>query len=205
MRCRSCGTELPMGAAFCPTCGVVTLYNVSDAEGSENDPTVASAFPAGALPYKPVTDYGSPSYGVPLQNPYEQLIPPPPPMRGLRARSVGRTILSVFFYLWGIFWLSFGLAGGILHDAPSSIIGLGFIASCIVGLVILILLLLFRKRLYLGTRRQLWLEIGLLLIGVLLLFTVIAAVPSSSPTAQNIALGSVFVIYGLIAAFVAYW
>ena len=183
---------------------IVTLYRVSDSGVLPYGPTSAVS-PSGAplQAPSPSSDYGSPPYGVPLQNPYEQLIPPPP--RALRTRTVGGTILSVFFYLWGIFCLSLGLIGGVLLYAPSSILRLGVVANCIVGLVILILLLLLRKRLYLSTRRRLWLEIGLLLIGVLLIVTVLAAVPSSSPTAQNIALGSVIVIYGLIAAIVAYW
>jgi serine/threonine protein kinase len=131
-----------------------------------------------------------------------------------RTRSVGGTILSVFFYLWGIFWLSLALAYGIL----SGILGLPyngsytgepvpvvFVASCIVGIVILIFLLLSRKRLYLDTRRRFWLEIGLLLIGVLVTTFLSFGVFGHSYAAGDIFAGGFLVIYGLTAAFVAYW
>lgn len=211
MQCRSCGTRLPVGAAFCPTCGVATLSNVSGSGVSPYDPTAAPS-PPGAPPQEsplPPTQYASPPYGVSLQNPYEQLIPytvapPPPPLLQLRTRIVGRTILSLFSYLWGVFWLSFGLAGLFLHAALNTIVALVFVACCIVGLVILIFLLRFRKYLYLGARRRLLLEIGLTLIGFLFLIFFSSVLTSPSPT-LNIALGSVCVIYGLIAAFVAYW
>ncbi len=73
MQCRSCGTQLPEGVAFCPVCGALTPYRVSE---------------SGVAP--PATDYGSPPYGVPPQNPYKPLNPyavplqaplPPPPQR----------------------------------------------------------------------------------------------------------------------------
>ncbi len=82
MHCISCGTSLPMGAAHCPTCGVVTPYNISSSGASPYDYTVASSF-SGVPQPKPATDYGSPPYGVPPQNPYDLLnpyqVPPPPP------------------------------------------------------------------------------------------------------------------------------
>ncbi len=117
-------------------------------------------------------------------------IPPPPPLSSYQhspvalpqdtshKRTVGRTILSLFFYLWGVLCLSFGLA--ILLNPSSTIAVLVFFVSCIVGLVILILLLLFRKYLYLGTRRRLLLEIGLTLIGFLFLIFFVSVLASSS-------------------------
>lgn len=87
MQCRSCGTQLAVGAAYCPTCGAVTPNNVSHSGISPYDPTVASS-PSGA-PLQappPATDYGAPPYGVLQQNPYEPFNPyeaplrPPPPL-----------------------------------------------------------------------------------------------------------------------------
>ncbi len=88
MQCHSCGTQLPMGAAHCPTCGAVTPYRVSESGISPYDLTAAS-FPSSApAPPPSSTDYGSPPYGVSQQNPYEPLNPyavplpaPPPPPR----------------------------------------------------------------------------------------------------------------------------
>jgi hypothetical protein len=210
MNCHSCGTELPVGAAFCPTCGVTTLSSDSDSGVSPYNPTIAPSTPNTPPRESPLppTQLASPFYEVPQKNPYEQALPytdtpPPPPM--LRTRIAGRTILSVFFYLWGVFWLIFGLVGGILHDASSTISGLIFVVCCVVGLVILIFLLRSRKHFYLGTRRRLLLEISLTLIGFLFFcFFVVVFYHQNSLTAY-VVLGSVFVIYGLITAFVAYW
>jgi hypothetical protein len=151
---------------------------------------------------------------VPLQNPYEQLYPytaTPPPPPHLRTRFVGRTILSLFFYLWGIFWLIFGLVGGILHnvDVSSVITGLIFVICCVAGLVILIFLQRSRKHFHLSTWRRLLLEIGLTFIGILvyIFFDAILYHPQNggSLSAFDLVVGSVLVIYGLITAFVAYW
>src|ERR1700737_3744514 len=85
MQCSSCGTELPLGVAYCPTCGAVTPYRVSESGISPYDLTSASS-PSGTplyAPPPPSTDYGSPPYGVAQQNPYQALnpyaAPPPPP------------------------------------------------------------------------------------------------------------------------------
>ena len=106
MQCSSCGTQLPVGVAYCTTCGVATPYNVSDSRVSPYDPTLVSS-PPSAPQYKPATDYGSPPYGVPPQNPYEPLnsyavppqAPPPPPSRrpsvGLIALIVGLILLLI--------------------------------------------------------------------------------------------------------------
>ena len=150
MHCHSCGTELPVGAAFCPTCGVTTLSSDSGSGVSPSNPTIASSTPSTPPRESPLppTQLASPFYGVPQKNPYEQPLPytdtpPPPPL--LRTHIVGRTVLSLFFYLWGVFWLILGLVGGILHGTSSTIIGLIFVFCCVVGLVILILLLRSRK------------------------------------------------------------
>jgi len=75
------------------------------------------------------------------------------------------------------------------------------------ALVILIPLLLYRTHFSLGWRRRLLLEIGLLFVGFLA-FLIIAeehSVSHSSTQAYDQALGIFFVLYGLVAAFVAFW
>lgn len=86
MKCSSCGSSLPVGAAVCPVCGVPTPYNVSGgpqqyqptvpappygAPQSSNDPTYISS-PYGAPSQQPIppTSYGSQSYDPSQQNPY---------------------------------------------------------------------------------------------------------------------------------------
>jgi hypothetical protein len=111
MQCRSCGAELPGGAAHCPTCGVVTPYKVSGPEVSSDDLTVASSPPDATLyapppppPPPPPPEYGLPLSRVPQPNPYEPLDPygvpgsPPPPMRR-RWLSTGMTALLIVLAL----------------------------------------------------------------------------------------------------------
>ena len=86
MKCSSCGSNLPAGAAVCPVCGVPTPYNVSGGPqqyqptvpsspyGSpqpSNDPTYISS-PYGAPSQQPIppTSYGSQPYDPSQQNPY---------------------------------------------------------------------------------------------------------------------------------------
>src|SRR6185437_16391838 len=105
MQCRSCGTQLPMEGAYCPTCGAVTPYQVSLSGIPSNDPTVASSL-SDAPQHKPATDYGSLPYGVLPPNPYEPLNPyevplpppPPPPMRR-RGLTAGMTVLLIVLAL----------------------------------------------------------------------------------------------------------
>ncbi len=86
MKCSSCGSNLPAGAAVCPVCGVPTPYNVSGGPqqyqptvpsspyGSpqpSNDPTYISS-PYGVPSQQPIppTSYGSQPYDPSQQNPY---------------------------------------------------------------------------------------------------------------------------------------
>jgi hypothetical protein len=86
MKCSSCGSNLPTGAAVCPVCGVPTPYNVSGGPqqyqptlpsspyGSpqpSNDPTYISS-PYGTPSQQPIppTSYGSQPYDPSQQNPY---------------------------------------------------------------------------------------------------------------------------------------
>jgi hypothetical protein len=97
MQCRSCGTELSERAAFCPTCGVATLYNASGSGVPAYD-SVAAPPPSGAPEYKSATDFATPPYGVPQQkpytpvNPYEVPLPPPPPPPRSRRVKIGLLI-----------------------------------------------------------------------------------------------------------------
>jgi hypothetical protein len=82
MHCSSCGTQLPLGVAYCPGCGAVTPYRVSESDVAPDDPTSAS-FPPDTPYQRSPTDHGTPLYEVSQQNPYDPLnpyeVPPPPP------------------------------------------------------------------------------------------------------------------------------
>ncbi len=83
MQCPVCGTQLPAGAAYCPTCGSVTPYNVSSSGVSPSDTTIASSYAeSGQHPYAPSNPYTAP--------------PPPPPPRRL---SAGKTVLLIVLVL----------------------------------------------------------------------------------------------------------
>lgn len=69
MQCSSCRTQIPVGAAFCLTCGALTPYSVSSSGESPFDPTLAPS-PYSAPEHQPATAYGPPPYGVSSQNPY---------------------------------------------------------------------------------------------------------------------------------------
>jgi hypothetical protein len=94
MQCNSCRSQLPVGVAYCPTCGAVTLYNLSDSEVSPYDLTaVASSAGAPQQAPSPSMVYGSPPYGVPRQNPYTPVNPYEVPHRveGLTEEAVDRS------------------------------------------------------------------------------------------------------------------
>ncbi len=115
----------------------------------------------------------------------------------------------MLLYFWSVFWFSFAFVGGILYDALSpSGTTLVFIFICLAGLVILIPLLLYRKHFYLKWWGHLLLEICLFFIGILVLFVVFEVmrpVPPYTSLPYEHALGSVIAVYGLIAAFIAFW
>jgi len=111
MQCNSCGTQLPEGVAFCPACGALTPYRVSESGVAPYDLTAVSS-PSGAPQQAPpATDYGSPPYGVPPQNPYEPLnpyavplqAPPPPPTQrpGNRIGIIVGVVLLVLLLIGG--------------------------------------------------------------------------------------------------------
>ena len=43
MQCTNCGTEIPVGGAYCPTCGAVTPDKISASGVSPEDYTAASS------------------------------------------------------------------------------------------------------------------------------------------------------------------
>ncbi len=87
MQCSACGTQLPVGTAYCPTCGSVTPYQVSSSGVSPTDTTVASSSAEPSqYPYTPSNPYATPSPTPP---------PPPPHRRRLSARSIALPIILV--------------------------------------------------------------------------------------------------------------
>lgn len=102
MQCSVCGTQLPAGAAYCPTCGSVTPSNVSSSGVSPSDTTIASSYvESGQHPYTP-------------SNPYTAPPPPPPPRR--RRLSAGKIVLLIILVL-----LIVGAGGALyLRTAPPS-------------------------------------------------------------------------------------
>ncbi len=116
MQCTNCGYELPVGAAFCPTCGTVTPDKVSESGVSPYDYTAASAPYAEtpiAPPPPPPTNYGSPTYGMSQQNtyqptgpydPYPAPTPVPPPRRKVNIGVIiGAAVLVLLIAGAGVF------------------------------------------------------------------------------------------------------
>lgn len=89
MQCTSCGAQVPAGAAFCPNCGRVTPYQMSDSSATPDAPTALSSYPH-------TSPYHSSAY--PPVNPYETPAPPPPPPQH-RRHPVGRTVLLLILAL----------------------------------------------------------------------------------------------------------
>jgi regulation of enolase protein 1 (concanavalin A-like superfamily) len=115
--CSKCGSSLAADVRFCPQCGTPTSSYSSNFGASPYVPTAAS-FRSGAPLHKPATDYGSPPYGVPQQNPYEPLNPyevplrPPPPPRQVKiGLLIGVVGLVLLLGGVGIFTLFTRIAG----------------------------------------------------------------------------------------------
>lgn len=92
--CSNCGNTLAPDIKFCPNCGTVSS---SYSGSSQSDPTVLTNSSQQKVP----TDYGSPPYGLPESNPYEQfnpyeiISPPPPPPRQIRSSLIVGIISSI--------------------------------------------------------------------------------------------------------------
>lgn len=136
MNCSSCGTQIPPGTLYCPTCGVPTPYALPGSESWQYDPTATSSSsseeaalnkPTVALspydsspqtppppPPPPSTMYGSEYYEASQQNPYGPFDPyavpkpaPPAPRRRVKTGVVIATIVLVLAMLSaGIFELA---------------------------------------------------------------------------------------------------
>lgn len=129
MNCRTCGTQLPPGAANCPQCGATTPYYYAHAGIAHNDPTVVSSAYTDAPQPPPPTLYGSPSYGEAspssysspsYHNPYDSydVAPsaPPPPSPNRPGKRIGIIVGAVLLVLLliggGVFaWLAYSSAG----------------------------------------------------------------------------------------------
>ncbi len=104
MNCRSCGAQLPPGAAHCPRCGAAVSYNDYNVGTAADAPTIASQSHAVAQ-QPPPTVYGPPLYGItpPTSystspyNPYTPLPPAPPSPR--RSNRIGVIVGIVLFLL----------------------------------------------------------------------------------------------------------
>jgi hypothetical protein len=217
-RCPHCNYMNAETNAYCERCGTLLKATTSNSEVSQtfirNDEETVPA------PY----EYSTPTTG----EGYEQSEippPPPPPMynpaytlqpgqfnppvaateSAPRTRSVGAAVHSAFWYLWGLFCFTFGIAGFLLQHVASTTIGFTFLALCFIGIIGLVLLLVFRKYLFLRSWLRFGVEIGLLVLAGIMLF-VVAAIESSAVNSGNYySFGFVFAIYGFIAAAVAFW
>ena len=95
MNCSTCGSQLPVGAAICPTCGTVASYYVPGSMPAAQ-PT-SPATPYSPPQQMPSTSYGPPPYEALQQNPYAsspysipQPVPtPPPPAPRRRGPAIG--------------------------------------------------------------------------------------------------------------------
>jgi hypothetical protein len=126
------------------------------------------------------------------------------PAPEIRKRGVGELIASILLYLWGMLWASIGLAGGILHDAPLAVIGAVFLATILAATVVLVIVLPLHRQPHLRLGRRLLLELAWL--GVALVLGVLSTgFKGFSSSLGDIALGSVFLLYGVIGALMAVW
>ena len=105
MLCSSCGAQLPMEVAYCPTCGAITPYQASRAGVLPFDLTTTSSSgtPTQISSFLPTQRTPLPLQAPPPPPPYEPLDPysaplhtPPPPQRRRRAPKVFWTSLISF-------------------------------------------------------------------------------------------------------------
>src|SRR5690242_7852328 len=114
MQCSSCGKELPVGVAYCPSCGSVTPYQTSSSGVFPADPTIFTSYgdtkesaqnpygEAGEPSQNPYGDGGEPSQNPYLltPNPYAAPAPataPPPP--SVRRRGPSAVVIALLVVL----------------------------------------------------------------------------------------------------------
>jgi hypothetical protein len=111
MNCRTCGTQLPVGAANCPQCGAATSFYAAVTEAAPDDPPIASSVGAVAPP-PPPNLYRSAAY----HNPYESAAlapstprPPLPTRLGKRIGLIVGTLLLAVLLIGGggVAWLAY--------------------------------------------------------------------------------------------------
>jgi len=96
-----------------------------------------------------------------------------------------------------------------LHGAPDTTIGLVFIGTCLIGLVVTIPILIARKNPYLRSGRRFLIAIGISIIAALAIFIGVGALPlmmhfTDTPL-QYYILGAVLVVYGFAITLLANW
>src|SRR5579884_3635121 len=99
MQCDTCGTQLPAGAAYCPTCGSVTPSNVSSSGVAPSDPTVFTSY--GESSQNPYPSGEAPQSPYPHPDPYtnSSTAPPPPAVRRRRLSAMIIALLIVLALL----------------------------------------------------------------------------------------------------------
>ena len=126
MNCTNCGTPLPQGAIYCPTCGTLTPAYYSSAGSAPNAPTVQSSSYIVTPPQSPPppTTYGSlpyqttprDPYGTPPPTPYDPYqslsLTPPPPSIPPRSNRIGLIIGVILLIL---LLVSAGIVALLLH------------------------------------------------------------------------------------------
>ena len=188
-RCSTCQFENEPTSVYCTRCGAYLA-----ADSSQLESTV-QAFHETLIPPPPpppLSSYQSSSVKLPQSTSHK--------------RTVGGTIFSVVLYMWGTFVFIVGLVGGFFSSVQSNPV-IFISLYLLVCLVFLIPLLLYRTHMRLKWAKRLALEIGLLVIGIILIVIVSQAVNpagNTSSTSDHL-IGVSLIFYGLATAFVAFW
>ncbi len=222
-RCPHCNFENIQTGSYCERCGnpLTAATNYTDPEAYKYTYKVPDEPPAPPPPYSyeppappPPYGYETPVSGYQVQTEYSQPAsfgyqPYTAASLQMRKRSGAGITLSTLLFLWGVFCIAFGLAGGMLHNASDTLIGLVFVMACLVGLGVMIPVLLRRKNPYLRSGRRFLLAIGITIIATLALFTGVGALPImmhfTDTFLQYYIMGGILVVYGLAVALLANW
>ena len=111
MQCSTCGKELPVGVAYCPSCGSITPYQTSASGVSPADPTIFTSYgdaletsqnpyqEAGKTAQNPYGEAGEASQNPYLltPNPYAPATAPPPPT--VRRRGPSGAVIALLVVL----------------------------------------------------------------------------------------------------------